>query len=253
MTESINLEHIAIILNRPRHSENIGAAARAMKNMGIPKLVIVGSTHCDLSKVLRMATHVAAELVEQIEFFENLKEGLEPYHYVVGTTARLGGMRQGIQTPTAISRNLISLSQTNRIAVLFGPEDKGLSNEDLRFCHALVNIPTYGFSSINLAQAVMIICYEFSVTRSERSEFIPRLASRYELDAMYEQVKDILVRINYIHAENPDYWMNKIRHFFTRIQLRASEVSIIRGICRQINWYEKKCFENGTLHREVHQ
>jgi tRNA/rRNA methyltransferase len=253
MSESICLDHIAIVLHRPHHSENIGAAARAMKNMGIKKLVVVDTQHFDITKVQRMATHASFDIVEQIEFFKELKKGLEPYHYVVGTTARLGGIRQGIQTPAALSMELISLSQTNNIAILFGPEDKGLSNEDLRFCHALVNIPTHGFTSINLAQAVMILCYELSITRSERKEFVPRLASRYELDAMYEQVKEILVRINYINSENPDYWMNKIRHFFTRIHLRAGEVSIIRGICRQIDWFGKKCFQDGTLHREVHQ
>ncbi|MBW2564903.1 MAG: RNA methyltransferase, partial [Deltaproteobacteria bacterium] len=73
----------------------------------------------------------------------------------------------------------------------------------------------------------------------------PRLANRHELDGMYDQLKDILVKISYINHENPDYWMNKLRYFFTRMQLRAREVSIIRGICRQINWYGKKRYEDG--------
>jgi tRNA/rRNA methyltransferase len=135
---------------------------------------------------------------------------------------------------------------TNQIAILFGPEDRGLSNEDIMFCHELINIPTAEFSSLNLAQAVMIICYEiFSADRKENKIFIPRLANRNELDGMYDQLKDLLVRISYINAENPDYWMNKLRYFFTRLQLRAKEVSMIRGICRQVDWYGKKCYDEG--------
>jgi tRNA/rRNA methyltransferase len=70
---------------------------------------------------------------------------------------------------------------------------------------------------------------------------------------MYDQLKDILVRINYINPENPDYWINKLRRFFSRLQLRAKEVSIIRGICRQIDWYGKKCYKDGKNMRQHHE
>jgi tRNA/rRNA methyltransferase len=134
--------------------------------------------------------------------------------------------------------------------LLFGPEDRGLTNEELRLCHALVNIPTAQFSSLNLAQAVMVLSYElFKASLPEPGTATPRLATRIELDGMYGQIKDILVRINYIQPENPDYWMNKIRHFFSRLQLRGGEVSIIRGICRQIQWYAGKCHQDGVQGR----
>jgi tRNA/rRNA methyltransferase len=168
----------------------------------------------------------------------------------VGTTARLGGQRQVVRTPSTLARKLIPISAKNRIAILFGPEDKGLSNEDIRYCHGLVNIPTTKFSSLNLAQSVMILCYEiFMVGQEVNKEFTPRLASRHELDGMYDQLKDILVRISYINAENPDYWLNQFRRFFTRLQLRAKEVNIIRGLCRQVDWYAKKCYEDGKKER----
>lgn len=250
MSNKIQLNNIAIVLHRPRYSENIGAAARAMRNMGISKLVVVDPQNCDLARIRKMATHAAGDVVAQIEFFETLKEALSPFSFVVGTTARLGRQRQVFDSPARLADELIALSRNNRIALLFGPEDRGLTNEDLRCCHWLVNIPTAEFSSLNLAQAVMILCYElFTAGREGRVTHAPRLASRHELDGMYAQVKDILVRINYINPENPDYWMNKIRHFFTRIQLRAKEVSILRGICRQINWYAGKCFEDGRRHK----
>jgi len=246
MPAGTNLDNITIVLHRPRYSENIGAVARAMRNMGISRLVVVEPQNYDIEKVVKLATHVALGIIENIKFFSNLKEALAPYNYVAGTTARLGGQRQVITSPSKLAEKLVAISDQNRIAILFGTEDRGLSNEDLRYCHALVNIPTAEFSSLNLAQAVMIMCYAISIAgHKETAAYVPRLASRHELDGMYEQLKDVLVKINYINHENPDYWMNKLRHFFTRLQLRAKEVSMIRGLCRQVNWYAGKCYQNG--------
>jgi tRNA/rRNA methyltransferase len=246
MTDSVNLDNISIVLMQPRYSENIGAAARAMRNMGIHHLVIVDPQNFELNNALKLATHFAADIVEKSSVCKDLRDALSPFNYVVGTTARLGKQRALIHTPSNLAQKLIPISIENRIAIVFGPEDKGLSNEDLRYCQALVNIPTSEFSSLNLAQAVMIICYEIYIAGLATSEpFAPRLASRYELDGMYDQLKDILLRISYINAENPDYWMNNFRRFFTRLQLRAKEVSIIRGLCRQVDWYGRKCYEDG--------
>ena len=246
MKKKVNFDNISIVLKQPRCPENIGAAARAICNMGIGRLVLVNSISCDLSRVMKLATHAAAEVVEQIEFYGELKEALSPYTYVVGTTARTGKHRQSVKNPSELAQSLIPISRDNNIAIIFGPEDRGLPNEDIRFCDALVNIPTADFSSINLAQAVMIVCYEiFNAGCAESQDFVPRLATHHELEGMYDQLKDILVRISYINNENPDYWMNKLRNFFSRLQLQAREVSVIRGICRQIDWYGKKCFNDG--------
>ena len=250
MSDRVNLDNISIVLLQPRYSENIGAAARAMLNMGIRQLVIVDPQNFDLSKALKLATHFASDIIEKSKFYPELKEALSSFNYVVGTTARLGGQRQVVNTPLTLSRKLIPISVKNRIAILFGPEDKGLSNEDIRYCHALVNIPTTQFSSLNLAQSVMILCYEIFIAGGEENEeFTPRMATRHELDGMYDQLKDILVRISYINSENPDYWLNHFRHFFTRLKLRAKEVNIIRGLCRQVDWYGKKCYEDGKKER----
>lgn len=246
MTEKINLDNITIVLKQPKYSENIGAAARAMRNMGIEKLIVVDPLNYDLEKALKLATHVAADIIEKSAICSGLKEALAPFNYIVGCTARLGGQRQAFLSPGKLAQKLILVSAQNSIAVLFGPEDSGLFNEDLRFCHSLVNIPTAKFSSINLAQAVMIMCYEmFNAGQTSTQKPVPLLASRMELDGMYDQLKDVLVKISYLNPENPDYWMSKLRYFFTRIQLRAREANIIRGICRQVNWYGNKRFEEG--------
>ena len=144
MAGGIHLDNISIVLKQPRYPENIGAVARAICNMGIAQLVVIDPKNCDLTKVLKMATHAAFDVVEKMEICSDLKEALSPYHYVVGATARMGRQRQAVHSPADIARKLVPISNNNRIAILFGPEDRGLSNTDLRYCHALVNIPTAG-------------------------------------------------------------------------------------------------------------
>ena len=240
------MDNITIVLHRPRFPENIGAAARAMCNMGIERLVVVAPENFDLVRIERMATHAAAHVVRDMERCDELKAALGPFNYVVGTTARLGGERKAVLRPASLAANLIPISQENQVALVFGPEDRGLTNADIRRCHALVTIPTADFASLNLAQAVMIVCYTlFTSGETPVTDQTPRLANRHELDGMYAQLTDVLVRISYLNPENPDYWMNRMRQFFNRLPLRASEVSIIRGICRQINWYGRKCYQDG--------
>ena len=249
MDGGINLDNISIVLHKTRYSENIGAVARAIKNMGLSSLLIVEPENYDINKVLKLSTHAALDIVEKIIIHESLAEALSTFNYVVGTTNRLGGQRKGVNSPEKIAEKFVPISQNNSIAILFGPEDRGLLNEEIRYCHALVTIPASDFSSLNLAQAVMIICYEIFLTgRKKTDKFIPRLASRHELDGMYKQLQEGLIKICYIKPENPEYWMNNLRHFFSALQLTAKEVGIIRGLCRQVNWYGKKRFQDGKKH-----
>ncbi len=240
-----NLKNIAIVLHKPHYPENIGAAARVAKNMGIGRLVVVEPVDCDLTRVLKMATHMAQDIVAEMEVYDNLRDALSPYGYIVGTTARTGSQRQTIKNPRRMAEELVPISQENEVAVLFGPESSGLANEDLRLCQSLVTIPTADFSSLNLAQAVMVIAYEiFMAGMPGPGKFVPRLASSHELEGMYDQVRDTLTKINFINPENPDYWLSSVRRFFNRIGLQAREVRIIRGICRQIDWYGGRCAES---------
>ena len=252
MSAKLNLTNISVVLCHPRYPENIGAAARAMCNMGIDRLVVVDAQNLDMIKVCRMATHAASNVIDQMKVCDTLKEALADMNFVVGTTARLGGQRKVVSSPGKLAEKLIPLSDQNKIALLFGPEDRGLTNVDIRWCDILVNIPTAEFASLNLAQAVMILCYElFCFSQDKPGVFAPRLANRQELEAMYAQLKDVLMRISFIHPDNPDYFMNNLRHFFSRMQLRAKELAIIRGICRQIDWYGKFRFQEGLDKREI--
>ena len=238
MTVGVTRDNVTIVLQRPRYPENIGSAARAMANMGFTRLMVVAPGIWDEERIRRLATHAAGSVVDGIQRFDDLNEALTSFGHVVGTTARLGGQRTVLKSPQLLAENLISISKNNPVAILFGPEDRGLTNDDLKYCHQLVNIPTAGFTSLNLSQAVMVICYCLSTAQKEEPpKFAPRLAKRIELDQMYAELTDALVRIGYVQPENPDYWMVRIRRFFSRLQLRAGEVSIVRGICRQIQWF----------------
>lgn len=238
MPTSVNLKNIVTVLHRPSYPENIGAAARAACNMGISQLIVVDPRDCDLTRILKMATHFAADLVETMEVFEDLTTALASFQYVVGTTARVGRKRPTVSDPRKVAEKLISVSQQNRVAFLFGPENWGLTNDELMLCDALVTIPTGAFSSLNLAQAVMILCYEvFLASREHARPVGPRLATRQEVEAMYEQLKKTFVNISFINPENPDYWMQQIRRFFSRVGLQPRDVRMIRGMCRQIEWY----------------
>lgn len=242
----ICLQNIAIVLCRPQYPENIGAAARAMCNMGIRQLVVVAPRDYDHQRILRMATRGAMDVASKATVYPELDTALAPFQYVVGTTARRGAHRQAVSSPRRLAPSLIPVSHNNRVAILFGPENSGLTNADIRYCHRLVNIPTDRFASLNLAQAVMIVCYELFMARTDcPPEFLPRLATRHELDGMYAQLKDVLVRISYINPQNPDYWLDRVRQFLSRVGLRAREVGIIRGVCRQIDWYGRKCHQDG--------
>lgn len=251
--QQINLKHVAIVLQQPRFPENIGAAARSMCNMGISRLIVVRPENFQLEKIRKMATHVASDIVDHIEVHDSLESALAPFHYIVATSARQGRKRTDIDSPCQAAEHLVELSRNNRVAILFGPEDRGLSNDDLRYCHRLVHIPTSDFSSINLAQAVMLMSYEvFQASRRldkaavHNNPSVPRLASRIELELMYDHLQRIFVEIGFINPENPAYWMDKCRHFFSTIQLKARDVRLMRGLCKQIERYGRQKFREGT-------
>ena len=241
MSTAVNLDHIAIILAEPQIPENIGSVARTMNNMGISHLVLVNPKNCDLSRILKMATGPSVDVVEEMEVYGKLTSALRPFNYIVGTTARLGARRPAMTTPRRLAKELIPISQNNKVAILFGPEDRGLSNEQLRYCHTIATIPTARFSSLNLAQAVMVVCYEiFLAGRGPHTNPLPRLANSFELEGMYAHLKDVLMKIGFINPQNPEHWLLNIRRFLSRLPLRAREVKIIRGICRQIDWYTEQ-------------
>ena len=191
--------------------------------------------------MIRMATGNSIDIIDRMEVYDDLKEALNPFGYVIGTTARIGSNRPAQNEPRKLAYDLISISQKNRVGLLFGPEDRGLSNEHLRYCHSIATISTARFSSLNLAHAVIIFCYEiFLASKISKPVNHPRLANKFELEGMYDHLQNVLIKIDFVNPQNPEHWMQNIRRFLSRLPLRAREVRSIRGICRQIDWYTEQ-------------
>ena len=236
------LSHVAIVLVRPKFAENIGAAARIAHNMGIERLIVVRDEAPDYETMAKLATHKAAPLLQTMPIYSDLAEAVAPFALVVGTTARHGRQRVLERSPREIAYHVLDDLPENDVAILFGPEDAGLTNEDLKYCQLLSTIPTAGFSSLNLAQAVAIHCYEFFYALAYEPRAIharPRLADSHELEGMYAHVEEALVRIDFLQENNHAYWMNNIRQFFSRMRLGKKDAKIIRGICRQFIWHQE--------------
>ena len=247
MTHGFTNANVTFVLCRPKFPENIGSAARAMKNMGFERLRVVTPERFDDARMKMMSTHAAADVVDGIEIFDTLEDALADTTYVVGTTARLGRNRkQNLFTPPLLAEHMMPLAANNQIALVFGPEDKGLENADLRLCHSFVNIPTAGFSSLNLSQAVMVLAYELHRTSfPAEMDYAPTLANRFELDGLFEHMKDVFIRIDFMKSDNPDYWLDNFRHLAARNQLKSKEVQILRGVLSQIDWYGGHMFTKG--------
>lgn len=234
--DSTLLNHVAIVLMEPKFPENIGAAARVAWNMGVSRLIVVGSVPPDRERMAMMATHKAAHLLENMEFHHSLETALAPFSRVVGATARRGRQRIPGKNPRDVVSEILPLLLDNEIAFLFGPEDRGLTNDDLKYCHMTSSILTADFSSLNLAQAVAIHCYELyhGVVHCRKDvAHSPCLATTFELEGMYRYLEETLSAIDFLQDKSHDYYMNNIRQFLGRMQLSSKDSSIIRRICRQ--------------------
>jgi tRNA/rRNA methyltransferase len=239
MPVQVHLDHITIVLHHPRLAENIGATARAAWNMGIHRLALVNPKDTDWERMSKLATHVASGILEKMAVHSSLAEALAPFQYIVGTTARLGGVRKEPVIPSEAARKIHSLGPRNRVALLFGPENRGLSNEELRFCHDTVHIPTSSASPLNLAQAVLILCYEILLVHQREwpPQDQPPLASSFELEGMYGHLMEALLMMDFLDEQNPERWMMSLRRFFSRVGLYSHEVRMVRGVCRQLKWF----------------
>ncbi len=202
--------------------------------MGITKLAVVCPERLDRSRILKMATHEASHLVENMLLFHDLKEALSGFNFVAGTTARTGRHRLPTHGPRQLARTVAPISQVNKVALLFGSENSGLTNEHLEMCQAIVTIPTAGFSSINLAQSVMILCYEMFCACTETTKRAPRLATLQELEGMYRHLSEMFCAVGLVNPQHPSYWLHLARRFLGRCHLKSKEIRLIRGLCRQV-------------------
>jgi len=234
------LERIAIVLVEPREPGNIGAAARAMANMGLSRLVLVRPPEHRVPDAFRMAL-AARPILESAVVADDLAQALAGFGFVAGTTRRPGAGRRGRVTPRELAAELPAMAVANDIAILFGREDRGLTNDELQYCQRLVTIPSSeGFGSLNLAQSVLVIAYEIfligAVSGSRGPGLPARRAPTAALEGLYLQMEQVLLNIGYLDPANPAHMMRVFRRLLGRAGPDAREVKALRGIFRQVQW-----------------
>ena len=207
-----------------------------MKNMGLHDLRLVHPP-LDRKKEAHKLAHGATDVLESARRVFELDEAINDVNFLVGTTARLGGWRTDVTQPREIAPRLCDIARQNKVAILFGSEDRGLSNETIACCQALLHIPTSReHTSLNLAQAVLLVGYELMISQFPADARSPKLASIKHVEAMFEDLSQVLQMIDFLKPGNPDYWMLALRRLLGRTGLTQSDINLFRGICRQVRW-----------------
>jgi tRNA/rRNA methyltransferase len=247
MEGSARLDAVSIVLVKPRFPENLGAVARAMKNMGLSRLVVVDGVSPLEEEAFRLASGAEA-LLERAEEAASLREAVEEMGLVVGMTSRGGRDRSPLVSPEEAVRRIVPVSRRNRVALVFGSEREGLTNEELSLCQLYVRIPSAeGFSSLNLAQAVMVLCYELYKSTAPVSKEPSRLAPAEELERMYEHMEWALRGVGFTETSNPARVVGALRKVFGRSRLTEREVRIFQGIWRQVDRAGRRGKKRGDL------
>jgi tRNA/rRNA methyltransferase len=235
------LQNIRIVLVEPRASGNIGSIARAMKNMGVKELAVVGGGGTQSFWARAMAVH-AGDILKQTKRFGTLREAVADCGLVVGTTCRGGLYRSHSQTPRETAPKIVSAARAGKVALVFGPEDHGLNNRDLKHCQWLVTIPSHpDYPSLNVAQAVMVCLYEifFSSLGKGSKKTITR-APAEDVERLFDRMRRSLLKIGFLDSQNPEHILLALRRILGRGGLEEKDVRILTGLFRQIEWYADK-------------
>ena len=232
------LSNIRIVLVKTFHPGNIGAAARAMKNMGLTRLYLVDPKDYPSFEASQRASS-ASDVLQQAVVVDSLAEALQGCALVVGTTARL----RSVQWPQVDSRQcgelLFNESQSHEVALVFGRERTGLHNDELELCQYLVNIPTgEAYSSLNVAQAVQVLCYDILMASRAGADNTPnplkdakdREATSEQMEGLYGHFFDTMQQLEFFGERNPEHVMRRLRCLYGRARPTIREVQILRGM-----------------------
>lgn len=241
-TNSTLLNNIRIVLVNTSHPGNIGAAARAMKNMGLSRLTLVDpEDYPSLEAISRSVG--AVDLLDNATVVKDLAQAISGCVWVAGTSARLRTIEWPILNPRECVQQSLDKIEQGDIAIVFGRENSGLTNEEMEMCNALLHIPTNpDFSSLNLAAAVQVVCYEYRLAlmgdkikkHKGNKHRYDTLANSSQLGGMYAHLHDALDYLGFFGTNNPDIVMRRLKGLFNRAGTTQRELSIVRGICSAI-------------------
>ena len=230
---------IRIVLVGTTHPGNIGATARAMKNMGLSDLALVNPRFFPHEEATVRASG-ATDILDNALVVATLADALTDCVYVAGASARARTISWPSMGPRDCAERMINESENGKVAAVFGPEKTGLHNDDLDLCHTLLTIPTApGFSSLNVAMAVQVLTYELRVASlldagpAFESEAPP--ATSGEMEHYYAHLERVLQDIHFLDPQNPRHLMRRLRRLFIRARPDKNEVNILRGILTAID------------------
>ncbi len=258
---SAHLSHVRIVMVNTTLPANIGSALRAMKTMGLSKLVLVAPKtypHPDIDALAAGAT----DLIEQIEIVETLADAIKDCHLVFGTSARSRTIPWPLLDARPAAEKSISavVNDQQDVAVVFGREDRGLTNEELAMANYHVTIPVNtDYGVLNVAQAIQVICYEMRmatlavvesgedeaatmlVTDTESMQWDEPLVTHEQMEQFYPHIEKMLAEIEFLDPKNPRLLPLRLRRLFGRIQLDRMEYHLLRGIFSRV-----QALNNGT-------
>ncbi|RPI26931.1 MAG: RNA methyltransferase [Acidobacteria bacterium] len=234
-------ERIAVVLVETVQPGNIGSAARAMSTMGLSRLKLVNPRGVLSSECLKMAGK-AVDLVTSAGVFTSLEAALEDENVVIGTTSsRDRETKQRLYSPREIAPLVHEYAQSQRVAIVFGSEKRGLRDEHLARCQYLITIPAHpDYPVLNLAQAVMVVAYEiYNCLGIDLNPHL-ELATQRSREEMFEHLEKTLLRIGFLSSSNPGNIMDAIRRFLGRADLTPRDIQILRGILSQVEWFAQE-------------
>lgn len=235
----MSFDKVRIVLVETSHPGNIGAAARAMKNMGLNHLVLVKPKVWPAREALSMAAS-ALDVLDGVRVVQTMEEAIADCHLVIGTSARLRQMPVQLLDPQSCGEKIVASMPVQEVALVFGREISGLSNRELHLCHYHVHIPINPeYPSLNLAAAVMVLSYELRKAwlaaadkglSIEGGDWDQEAATAKELELFLAHMKEVLIEIEFLDPENPRQLMRRLRRLYQRIQPDKMELNILRGI-----------------------
>lgn len=235
MHDSVNniFDHIRVVLCQTSHPGNIGSAARAMKTMGFKHLYLVKPDIFPDAHAAALATG-AADLLESAIVTETLSEALTGCAFAIGLSARKRNLSHQLLNVREAALEVQKIASHQPVAFVFGTEMSGLSNAELDCCQMLAMIPANPeYSSLNLAAAVQVVCYELRMAILEGKlgfEASTELATNEAVEGFYRHLEDTLLTIGYLNPRAPKKLMERIRRIYARARLEKEEVNLLRGI-----------------------
>ena len=226
------LSRIRVVLLRPSHPGNIGAAARAMKTMGITRLYLVRPKKFPDPEARAMASR-AVDVLASAKVCADLDAALEGTRFSVAMSARSRGLSHPPLGARAAAQELVRAARRDDVALVFGNETVGLSNEEVMRCGRIAHIPSdSAYKSLNLAQAVQVMAYEVRMAALDPDAAAPRIeyATHEEIESFYARLERSLYASGFLHPRAPRRLMDRLRRLFARTRLERVEVNILRGM-----------------------